>query len=190
MNHQTVLDFWFGAPTEASYGKPRRFWFVKSAATDAEITSLFTSIYQAAANGLLDHWQNSPASCLALIVVLDQLSRNIYRGQAQAFATDHKALEVAKYALTQKYDQELLPVQRWFIYLPFEHSENIEDQKTSIKLFRTLQNDPHSNSVIDYARQHLKIIEQFGRFPHRNAILGRKSTSAEIEFLKQPGSRF
>ena len=190
LDYQAVLDFWFGAPTADGYGKPQKFWFVKSLNTDAEIASLFTATYQAAANNLLAEWQRTAASCLALTIVLDQFPRNIYRGTPKAFATDNKALAIAKYALTQQYDRHLLPVQRWFLYLPFEHSEDITEQKTSIELFETLKNDPHSANTIDYAHKHLKIIQRFGRFPHRNEILGRESTLEEIAFLKQPGSRF
>ncbi|VEP14975.1 conserved hypothetical protein [Hyella patelloides LEGE 07179] len=190
MNYQAVLDFWFGKPENADYGKPRKFWFIKSLDTDAKITSRFETTYQAAARGELDRWRTSPLSCLALIIVLDQFPRNLYRGKPQSFGTDGMALEIANYALEKNYDRQLLPVQRWFIYLPVEHSEDLADQKKSVKFFSSLKEDYHSKSTIDYAQKHLAIIQRFGRFPHRNEILDRKSTSEEIEFLKQPGSRF
>lgn len=190
MNYQDVLDFWFGEPEEPDYGEPRKFWFIKNPAIDVEIKSRFESTYQAAEAGELNDWQTSALSCLALIILLDQFPRNMYRGKAKAFATDNRALSLANYALKQNYDRQLLPVQRWFIYLPFEHSENLADQHTAVKLFSTLKNEPSSQSTIDYAHQHLKIIQRFGRFPHRNSILGRTSTPEEIEFLQQPGSSF
>ena len=190
MNYQDVLNFWFGNPEDADYGKPRKFWFIKSLDTDKQIKSRFETTYQAAARGELNDWRTSALSCLALIIVLDQFPRNLYRGKPQSFATDRMALEMANYALEQNYDRQLLPVQRWFIYLPLEHSENLADQKRSLQLFSSLKDDPDSESTIDYAQKHLDIIKRFGRFPHRNEILGRESTPEEIEFLKQPGSRF
>lgn len=190
MNYQAVLDFWFGKPKEAEYGKPRKFWFTKSLETDRKITSRFKTTYQAAEAGELNHWRKSPLSCLALIIVLDQFPRNIYRGKPQAFATDYLALEIANYALKNNYDNQLLPVQRWFIYLPLEHSEDLADQKKAIELFSSLKDDSDSKSTIDYAQKHFEVIKRFGRFPHRNRILGRKSTPEEIEFLQQLGSGF
>ena len=190
MNYQTVLDFWFGQPDNSKYGKPQKFWFTKSLATDTQITSNFESTYHAAARGELDHWRKSSFGCLALIIVLDQFPRNIYRGKPQSFATDDMALNVANYALEQDYAQQLLPVQRWFLYIPFEHSENLADQQKAVALFDSLKYDSQSKSAIEYAQKHLEVIQRFGRFPHRNEILGRKSTPEEIEFLKQPGSRF
>ncbi|BAU64863.1 hypothetical protein STA3757_22390 [Stanieria sp. NIES-3757] len=190
MEFEEVLNFWFGKPETEGYGQPRQFWFVKQNDVDQEIKSRFYSIYQLAAKGKLDFWQETPLSCLALIVVLDQFPRNMFRGKPQAFATDTLALKFAQYALSQNYDQQLLPVQRWFIYLPFEHSENFEHQQTAVNLFSTLKDDPNSARTIEYAIRHLEIIERFGRFPHRNQILGRESTPEELEFLSQPGSKF
>ena len=114
----------------------------------------------------------------------------MFRGTPQAFATDSKALATAEYAVKNNFDRGLLTVQKWFIYLPFEHSENLEQQQKSVELFRHLSGEPDSDSVIEYAMQHLEIIQRFGRFPHRNQILGRETTSEEAEFLKQPGSGF
>jgi uncharacterized protein (DUF924 family) len=148
------------------------------------------STYRQAAEGKLNHWQEQPLSCLALIILLDQFPRNIFRDRPQAFATDAQALEFAQYAVDRGFDRQLLPVQRWFIYLPLEHSENLEHQQQAVKLFSTLKDDPDSASAIDYACHHLRIIERFGRFPHRNRILGRSTTPQEEEFLKQPGSSF
>ncbi len=185
-----ILEFWFGKPDGEDYGKPRKAWFVKNAKFDEEVRSRFLQDYQQAAAGQLDHWQKSPYSCLALIILLDQFPRNMFRDRPQAFATDAQALKFAQYAVAQGFDEELLPVQRWFVYLPFEHSENLEHQHYCIELFSTLKDDPGSADTIDYAYRHLKVIERFGRFPHRNRILGRASTPEEAEFLKQRGSSF
>jgi len=187
---QTVLEFWFGSPQSEDYGKPRKEWFIKNPAFDEEVRSRFFSLYQEAAQGNLNHWKNSPESCLALILLLDQFPRNIFRGNPRMFQTDSQALAMAKYALKNDYDRQLLNVQRWFIYLPFEHSEDLEMQYRAISLFHRLKDDPNSASTIDYAERHLKVIEKFGRFPHRNAILGRESTPEEITFLQQPDASF
>jgi uncharacterized protein (DUF924 family) len=190
MTKDKILAFWFGEPDDPEYGKPRQAWFTKNAAFDEEVRSRFLDEYQQAATGQLNHWQESPYSCLALILLLDQFPRNMFRGQPQAFATDSHALALAQYAVSQGFDQQLLPVQRWFIYMPFEHSENLAHQRRCVELFSTLKNDPDSASTIDYAYRHLQVIERFGRFPHRNPILGRESTPEEVAFLKQPGSSF
>ncbi len=185
-----ILAFWFGKPDEVDYRKPRKVWFIKNPEFDKEVRSRFLSDYEQAAAGQLDDWKATPQSCLALIILLDQFSRNMFRGQPQAFATDPQALSYAKYAVAQGFDKQLLPLQRWFIYLPFEHSENLADQHQCIELHSTLKDYPECASGIDYAYRHLKIIERFGRFPHRNQILGRETTPEEAEFLKQPGSSF
>ncbi|RMF27197.1 MAG: DUF924 domain-containing protein [Cyanobacteria bacterium J083] len=185
-----VLDFWFGVPESIGYGKPKKEWFVKDAEFDNELRSRFFATYNLAAEGKLNDWRDSPEGCLALILVFDQFPRNIFRNMPQAFATDSLALDLAKYAVNSGFDAALLNVQKWFVYLPLEHSENLADQAEAVRLFSTLQGDPNSVSAIDYARRHLEVIKRFGRFPHRNKILGRASTPAEIEFLKTPGSRF
>ncbi|WP_445299428.1 MULTISPECIES: DUF924 family protein [unclassified Microcoleus] len=146
--------------------------------------------YELAASGQLDSWHDSPENCLALILLLDQFPRNMFRGTPQAFATDSKALATAEYAVNNNFDPELLTVQKLFVYLPFQHSENLENQQKSVELFRQLSGEPESDSLIEYAQQHLEIIERFGRFPHRNEILGRETTPEEAEFLRQPGSGF
>ncbi|NET55767.1 MAG: DUF924 domain-containing protein [Symploca sp. SIO2E6] len=185
-----ILDFWFGKPQDPDYGKIRKFWFTKNPEFDQEVRSRFLSVYQQAAAGQLDQWRTSPHSCLALIILLDQFPRNLFRSQPQAFASDPQALSMAQYAINQGFDQQLPPVQRWFIYMPFEHSENLEHQRQSVELFTGLTDEPNFASAIDYAHRHLKVIERFGRFPHRNQILGRASTPEELEFLQQPGSSF
>jgi uncharacterized protein (DUF924 family) len=187
---QKILEFWFGKSDQTDYGKSRKVWFIKDTKFDEEVRSRFLDTYQQAVSGRLDSWQESPLSCLALIILLDQFPRNMFRDQPQAFATDEQALKFAQYAVERNFDQQLLPIQRWFIYLPFEHSENLEDQQKAVALFSTLKDDPDSKSSIDYADRHLEIIERFGRFPHRNKILDRKNTPEEEEFLKQPGASF
>ncbi|WP_373546430.1 DUF924 family protein [Chamaesiphon sp.] len=185
-----ILNFWFGTPDTLhngeQYGKPRSMWFKSAPAIDRKIKERFAEIHQFGVAGLLDGWQDSPTSCLALIITLDQFSRNIFRDTPDAFAADELALSIAKHAIDSGLDRQLLPVQRWFIYLPFEHSENIEDQVKSVKLFETLSSDPDSQIAIDSARTHYKIIKTFGRFPHRNQILSRASTPAELDFLNSP----
>lgn len=185
-----ILDFWFGSSNSPEFGKVQKKWFEKDDNFDEEVRDRFLWQYEQAASGQLDSWQESPENCLALIILLDQFGRNMFRGTPRAFATDSKALAAAQHAVSNNFDRQLLPVQRWFIYLPFEHSENLEHQQKSVELFRNLQGEPDSESVINYAIRHLEIIERFGRFPHRNQILGRETTPAEAEFLQQPGSAF
>ncbi|MEO1374914.1 MAG: DUF924 family protein [Cyanobacteria bacterium J06635_10] len=185
-----ILDFWFGSPDESDYGKPRKAWFAKEPEFDEELRSRFLTDYEKAAGGHLDEWKDSPLDCLALILLLDQFPRNIFRETPQAFATDWEALSTAHQAIAQGYDRKLLNVQRWFVYLPFEHSENIDHQRQSVKLFQKLSGDKESAKAIESAIRHRSVIERFGRFPHRNIILGRPSTPEEKEFLKEPGARF
>jgi uncharacterized protein (DUF924 family) len=181
-----VLNFWFGKPGTPEYGKPRSMWFKPDPLLDERIRDQFAEVYHFAAEGILDGWREYPASCLALIIVLDQFPRNLFRGKPEAFATDDRAIQMANYALELGHDRALLPVQRWFIYLPFEHSEQIEDQRKSIELFAGLAEDPDSAPAIVAARTHFDLIQTFGRFPHRNQILGRQSTPAEVDFLARP----
>ena len=184
------MDFWFGSPKSVDYGKERSFWFTKNPEFDRELSDRFLLDYEQAARGELDYLQDSPLGCLTLVLLLDQFGRNMFRGTPKSFATDAKALSVAKSAVDQGCDRALLPVQRWFIYLPFEHSENLADQERCVELFATLSNHPESANTIEYALRHKAVIERFGRFPHRNKILRRTNTAAEAEFLKQPGSSF
>lgn len=187
---QEILDFWFGSSGEPDYPKPKSFWFSKKPEFDEQLRIRFLIDYQKAAAGYLDDWIDSPDSCLALILLLDQFPRNVFRDTPEAFATDWEALSVAHHAVAKGYDHMLLPVQRWFIYLPFEHSENLEHQNQAVRLFQQLRDDPDSVSPIDYAVRHMQVIERFGRFPHRNKILGRISTPEEKEFLKHKSSSF
>ena len=185
-----VLDFWFGPAGSGEYGRARAAWFSKDPDFDARILGRFLDLHERAAAGQCNAWRDGPDSSLALAVVLDQFPRNMFRGTPRAFATDGSALELARLAVSRGFDRGLLPVQRWFLYLPFEHSENLADQDRSVELFESLRGDPESASPIDYAHRHRDVILRFGRFPHRNAILGRSSTPEELEFLRQPGSSF
>ncbi|MBD1863340.1 MULTISPECIES: DUF924 family protein [Trichocoleus] len=187
---EQILNFWFGIPESSSYGKSRKIWFVKDPNFDRDISDRFLSNYEAAVAGHYNGWTASPDGCLALILLFDQFPRHIFRGDRRAYATDAQALITAQQVIAQDFDQALLPVQRMFIYLPFEHSENLEHQRLSVELFRELSDDPDAGDMFPYAVRHKEIIERFGRFPHRNQILGRTTTPEEAEFLKQPGSSF
>jgi uncharacterized protein (DUF924 family) len=145
----------------------------------------FLPLWEQAARGELDRWRSAPLASLALIVVLDQFPRNMFRGTARAFASDALALAAARSALERSFDRLLSREERTFVYLPFEHAEDLAAQRRSLALFRALDPDD-----MEYARRHYEIIARFGRFPHRNAILGRESTPEEADFLKQPGSSF
>jgi uncharacterized protein (DUF924 family) len=192
MNDQTtaadVLLFWFG-PTESRGSRDKR-WFDKNDAFDRECKDRFVGLHEKAAAGVLARWKESPAECLALILLLDQFPRNMFRGTPRAFATDPLALDAARHAVAKRFDHALLPVERMFVYLPFEHSESLEDQTMACELTKPLTAYPETADAYRYAVLHRDIIQRFGRFPHRNAILGRASTPEEVEFLKQPGSGF
>lgn len=186
-----VLDFWFGAPGSAEYGRARKMWFRKDAAFDALLRERFGALLDAACAGELDAWCATPEGALALVIVLDQFSRNCHRGTPRAFAADDKALAIAR-AMVASGDDLRLPIveHRAFAYLPFEHAETAEAQRESLRLFGELAKDPQAKGYYDYAVRHADVIARFGRFPHRNAQLGRESTQAEAAFLSQPGSRF
>ena len=176
-----ILKFWFEETEPAQ-------WFQKNSDFDEEIRSRFEPDYTMAVNGIYDGWMTSDKGCLALIILLDQFPRNMYRDTPKMFATDHKALNVAKHAISKNFDQMLGIDEKAFLYLPLEHSEELDDQNTSVLLFEALKDD---NPVyFDYAKRHFDVIKKFGRFPHRNAILERQNTKMEEEYLAQPGSGF
>jgi uncharacterized protein (DUF924 family) len=183
-----VLDFWFG-PSGAR-GKARPEWFRKDAAFDEEIRRRFGDLHRAAAARELEAWRASPEPMVALVVALDQFSRNLFRGDARAFAQDAHARECAREAVDRGDDRLCLPVERQFLYLPFEHGEDAADQDRSVELMRSLEAFEETRGIADWAEKHRAIIRRFGRFPHRNAALGRASTPAEEEFLREPGSGF
>ena len=183
-----ILDFWFGIGK--TRGKSRPEWFRKDAAFDEEIRTRFLPTYEEAAAGHLAHWQEQAHDCLALIVLLDQFPRNMFRNDARAFATDHLALAATHLAIEKKFDLPMRPVERQFIYLPLEHSESLADQSHSLTMFNALAAYPETRDLHLWAGKHRVIIERFGRFPHRNAALGRESTAVEAIFLTQPDSGF
>jgi len=176
---EEILDFWFSKRVTALH-------FAKDSAFDIEIKAEFLKAYQQAADGKLEKWQESALGSLALVIMLDQFPRNMFRDTPNAFATDEYALYVAKQAIEKRLDKELSKDQRMFLYMPFMHSEDLQIQEESVKLFEGMKRPDN----IDYAIAHRDIIKEFGRFPHRNKILWRKSTPEEFEFLKQPGSGF
>ena len=183
---QSVLAFWFG-DTDA----PRREWFVKDPAFDAAIELRFGPLVARAQAGGLAHWQAPPASALALILLLDQFSRNIHRDDARAFAGDAQAFATARALVDAGAERVLPPVRRAFVYLPFEHAEDLACQDEALRLFAALAAEaPALADMLDYAHRHRDVIARFGRFPHRNAVLGRPSSAEELAFLEQPGSRF
>lgn len=185
-----VLDFWFGSPGSVTYGQSRPEWFKKSDAFDALIRERFSAVYEDARRGALAHWRVSPLSLLALIVVCDQFPRNLFRDSSRAFESDGMALDSARRMAAMQWDRRLNAVERQFAYLPFEHSEQLDDQKASMLHFGRLASEHGKHDLLEWARKHYVIIERFGRFPHRNAVLGRASTAEEIAFLQGPDSRF
>ena len=192
MNEQAreVLDFWFGPADSEAFGKPREVWFKKDDAFDQALRERYAPFWEQARAGALSDWDASPRELLAFIVVCDQFPRNMFRGEAQSFATDPLALDAARRILGRGWDKQLLSVEKAFAYLPFEHSEDLTDQDRSVALFGGDPNDPVLKGYADYAIKHRDFIARFGRFPHRNVLLGRTSTPEEIDFLKQPGSSF
>ncbi|MCP4922764.1 MAG: DUF924 domain-containing protein [bacterium] len=176
---ETILDFWFS-------DRVRPLHFEKSEDFDKEIRDRFLSAHEEASKGLLTEWQQTAQGCLALVILLDQFPRNMFRGTPQSFASDRKAISVVNVAIGKRFDSSLPQEQCAFLYMPFMHSEDLGEQKFCVELYENLGVE----SNLQYAVAHLKIVERFGRFPHRNTILGRASTSDEIEFLKEDGSSF
>jgi uncharacterized protein (DUF924 family) len=184
MTQDEVLDFWFAGDAAAF----RKLWF--EAPPDFDIAcSRFADALRDAKAGALDHWTETPRGTLALIILLDQFSRNLHRGSPEAFAADAKAREIARSAVAREFDNVLGPMERMFVYLPFEHSENLADQDESVRLFATLA-DALGEDSMRHTKRHRDVIRRFGRFPHRNAALGRVSTPEELEYLAQPDAGF
>jgi len=179
-----VLAFWFGDGPPAR----REAWFKKDPAFDSSCAA-FADALAAAKRGALDHWADTPRGALAQVILLDQLSRNLHRGSPEAFAADAQARAVVRRAVTQGFDQAVGPVERMFFYLPFEHSEDLADQDESVRLFTALHAEL-GGDTLGYAERHRDVIRRFGRFPHRNAVLGRSSTEAEAAYLAESGAGF
>ncbi len=188
---RAVIDFWFGVEGSPERGIQRPEWWRKDPAFDALIASRFGARVEAAIGGGLRDWDAAPESALARIVLLDQFTRNIFRNSERAFAGDSLALAAARAMVAAGQDLALTSEQRSFVYMPFEHAEALAAQDEALRLFARLEADaPALKGLLDYAQRHHAIIARFGRFPHRNSVLGRASGDAEIEFLKQPGSGF
>ena len=193
-----ILEFWFGDDQDdaAVAAAKAELWWGHSPATDEVLQERFGAAASAAAAGVLDHWTGSPRGRLALILLLDQLPRAIRRDTPEAFAQDDAARKTAAQGLESGADRLLRPIERLFFCLPFEHSEDLEDQDRSVELFRELAlsvpegKRPTFAGFLDYAKRHREVIARFGRFPHRNRILGRESTAEETAFLEEPGSSF
>ena len=179
MRYQQILKFWFEDIEQKQ-------WWVKDIEFDKQLRAKFLDIHSAADSCELFEWRKSAEGCLAEIIVLDQFSRNIFRDKPQSFASDKLALALSQQAIAVGADEQLSTIQRTFLYMPFMHSESLLIHDVAVKLFQKLG----VQSNLDYEIKHKKIIERFGRYPHRNAILGRKSSAEETEFLTQPGSSF
>lgn len=181
-----ILNFWFGEPDSNIYGKSRAEWFKKDAAFDQKIRRKFLDDVEEAISGGYKFLPQTQMGSLALILLLDQFPRNLFRGTARAFAGDKKALQLANEAVRNRYDQDLPAAMQMFFYLPFEHSESLDDQQRCLDLFKAAGND----DLLKWAQAHYDIIKRFGRFPHRNEALGRESTDEETAFLEEPNSSF
>jgi uncharacterized protein (DUF924 family) len=177
---QDILDFWFGEASSKEYGQFRPMWFRGTPEIDHFIRDRFEEIYEEAKQWDFDKQSYTAEQMMALILLFDQFPRNMFRGTSKAFATDNLAHSLSTKAIDLRFDQELPYFMRLFVYMPFEHSENLEDQELSVSLFEKLK-DPE---LIRYALEHYGIVKKFGRFPHRNKILNRSSTLEEIEHLK------
>lgn len=176
MNAQTVLDYWFSlSPAQ---------WWMKDSKLDQDIQSRFASIHHHAISGELSQWRDTAEGCLAEVIILDQFSRNIFRNSPLSFAYDGMALVLAQEAIRRSFDKQLTTIQLPFLYLPFMHSESLLIHKHALQLFA----EPGLESNLDFEKKHLDIIKRFGRYPHRNKVLGRESTQEELIFLKDnPG---
>lgn len=180
----SVLAFWFERDIVPGLCDYRPIWFDRvDEGFDAEIRRRFLGTYERAAAGAFDLAVRSADEALAVTIVLDQFPRNMFRGTARQYASDAKALGMARRALAEGFDRDLPPIRRWFLYMPFQHSEGLADQRRSVALLRALGTEPIQQRVIESAQLHLRIIERFGRFPHRNQLLGRASSDEELQFL-------
>ena len=186
---RAVVEFWFS-------DRAMPLWFERDRAFDEDIRERFGAAVHAAQMGGMEEWRATPEGTLALLILLDQMGRNIHRGEAKAFLGDSRALAVARDAIAKGFDRQFGFQRRRFIYLPFEHSEAMDDQDLAVRLFTDLIDDcapedrADAETQLDYVHRHRVIIKRFGRYPHRNAALGRETTEAEAEFLKGPNSSF
>ena len=186
---QEVLDAWFGTPGSPEFGHARRQWFKKNAAFDNALHERFGALLDLALRGELASWSATPSGTLALIVMLDQFTRNCFRGTPRAFSGDATALKLARELIDSGEERRLPTVyHRMFVAMPFEHDEAIESQREAVRLYQILFDETREDDIesgLKYAIRHAEVIEKFGRFPHRNVILGRESTAEELEWLKK-----
>jgi uncharacterized protein (DUF924 family) len=188
---QALLDFWFGPPSDPEHENHRQIWFKSTPEYDARLRDLFLADYEQAAAGALAAWEAAPEGALALLLLLDQIPRNIFRATPRAYMTDAAARKIADRALARGFDQHFPKPWRKFFYLPFHHSEELADQRRSVVLFDSVREDRNPDDREEqgglrrYGLPYLEVIERFGRFPHRNAILGRLSTPEEIAFMEK-----
>jgi len=187
---RAFLDFWFGAPDDPQRYHHRQIWFRGTPEFDASVHTGFAADHEQAASGAYAEWETEPLSALALVMLLDQVPRNIFRSTPRAFATDPLALAATNQAMTRGFDQAVPAAWRVFFYLPYEHSEDLADQRRGLDLLLAQPPAPGRKSEGHMTRLHFEIIERFGRFPHRNAILGRASTAEELAFLAECEHRF
>ena len=196
--YSAILDFWFDGALNNSATAVARLsaWFKQSDDFDAEIADRFGNLPQAARLGRLNHWLHSCEGTLAMILVLDQFPRNLFRDNPRAFAYDAFALSHAEKAIEQQYDRQLHPLAASFVYLPFEHAEHLPTQNRSVALYEDLLKRapadlyPIFEKFVDYAHSHRQVIERFGRFPHRNTVLGRSPTEEELDYLTSGGETY
>jgi uncharacterized protein (DUF924 family) len=184
-----ILDFWFGPRASAEYGTTRALWFHKDASVDRSILARFGAAVETAVGGGFGDW-SAPRDALARVLLLDQFTRNIFRDTPRAFAGDAAALTVATTVVASRGERALIPVERWFLYMPFEHAEDASAQQHSLQLFTALRDETGMEDPLQWAERHAAVIRRFGRYPHRNGILGRESTADEISFLATHGSSF
>jgi len=196
MDSEKILNFWFSSSDNLLVNQKK--WFMKDEKLDSEIKKSFGSYHKAATDGLLDHWKAQPRAALALVIILDQFSRNLNRNSAQAFACDDKAKTICQSSIDRGHDKILHPIERWFLYMPLMHSEDKKDQELSLRLYESLATSKNIEveyqaalkGAFKFAKLHANIVFRFGRYPHRNEVLGRESTQEEVDFLKEPNSSF
>ncbi len=170
---QEIVDYWFSEPVA-------KLWFKSTPQFDQQLRDSYEDLWQRARDGELEHWRDSAIGCLALVILLDQFPLNMFRGEARCYSTEAASIEVARHALARGFDRELEDKQRAFLYMPFMHSEALEDQELALQLF----DQPGLEDNLRFARHHHGIVQRFGRFPHRNEALGRVNTPAENEYLQ------
>jgi uncharacterized protein (DUF924 family) len=186
-----ILKFWFGSGQTSAFAVRKALWFGGDPEFDDAVRRELAADHEQAAAGRRDHWQDTPRGTLALILLLDQVPRNIFRSSPRAYATDAQALDTAERGLACGFNRQLPPAQRLFLVLPFMHSERLDHQHRALAVARQCHaEDPEMADAVESALQHLAIIERFGRFPHRNAVLGRPTTAEEAVFLQERGSSF